>query len=425
MLRWLLILLAVAVPLRAETVVVTGEADVSALVKRLDDQAITHQKACEAFEKERADLVKRLNDQAERLGFLTKQIDSLTERQQRWAPCVFNVVADGGCVLNDSRVDNGPLLSSIYDRIAHNGPAGSFWPQKPDGWINLPIFHPGGTLWCQTPVTTPKRSGLRLVGVGFGQALNENSYWGPNRGVNGGPVSRIGYNGAKPANILTLNGFGTTIDGIMLQDGACAERVPETKSRSGSVGLVVAGHAYPPSGKHDLRSLSIINCDTAVVASKVPDHTHADETSIGKIWTENCRRLFYSDNVQAVGWRWHDVGIGWGCQVGWEFVEGGSVTVDGLSLMSPALILKCHQAVHNTAGFNFGYVRVDGDMAGWRACEVDGYGIRLRMGGEIDAKSPAGKNPVSINLPKGNEDVVIDFWDGAKYRPWVGNVKVK
>lgn len=345
-----------------------------------------------------------------------REVQSLREDFERQlktirvTSCEFNLQTDGGCKPNVRGFDNGEVINKVLSRLG-----GNFGNEA--GWVNNSLYLPGGAWHYTTPIRTPHITGLRFRGNGLTIAANENSYWSLDPKSLGGPSSRLVYHGPADKSAFRVAGLGLIWDGPVLQRGLVENPPRNTKVERGSVGIEVVGDTNPSSGKHEFRSGAMCSFDRAFVLSASPRNVHCDESLLGHWFVENCRTVLYGENSQAAGWKVIKLHVEWGCETVLDLRRGGKITIDHLSLMSPALILRCNPET-SLGSYTFTHIEIDPNAKGWRLIETTSpwpFCLRVQSG-FFGKHSPPGERPIVVGHP--DPDIAIDMHDESTGKPW-------
>ena len=109
----------------------------------------------------------------------------------------------------------------------------------------------------------------------------------------------------------------------------------------------IEGRLYPATGRNYIANQTFSNCGAAFRAlggyyegtKFIADENHADNTIVVGCETFDCKKLFWSENQQAVNWSFRDCRInGDGTVAAW-LDRGGHVTFDNLVVNDPAATL--------------------------------------------------------------------------------------
>ena len=408
----LLAVCACASGVMAQTVPVQsqGTADVSGITTRIDAASQRLDAASQRLDTIEAKLFPTTPTPTDPVLLVLQDRVSTLEKRH---PCCVSI-EDWGCKLNDPAFDNGPLLTAGF---ANSGIKA--------GNSNLEIYFPGGAIWCQTPVETPKRTGIAIRGNGLTYGLSDVAYWGKSQ--RGGAVSRLVYVGPADKPALTLNGNGTRMDGLVIQRGDYPE--PRTEPvRDGSVGLCIAGGQASTgvnTGHHWFPTLAIFGFDTAIDAPNAPVGQHADNCHFGDVQIQNCNRAIHLQNPQANHWRFDFLQCSFTVETVLE-IDGappvgapGDISFGMLHLDSIALVFKINQRSSHNPGLTVDFLDVDNWCAGWRLIDAPTTGpLQLKVWGNVGKQVQAGPNPVKLNDDRSQTTLDINITQNGARLPW-------
>jgi len=297
-------------------------------------------------------------------------------------------ILDLGCKMNDpSFKDNAKILTAAFQKAFARS-------------NNLEFYFPGGALYTYDTIELPRRSGIRIKGNGPQyDRLNSNSFWSPPDSTIstffniGGPTSRIIYMGPVEKPCMLLMGAGTTIDGLVLQDGEAPENF-KPPIRPGSIGIKVNGNDGIPTSKTYFPVLSMFNWDTAIKVTRDPEpqgENNSDTMIFGILIALECRTVYRVESWQSVDHIFHYVHTAANETV-FDFEHGGGLMVNAHECMptwgrypgTTVLRLGEQRFNDNTCFFRFNYLKTDGGFHGLKLLKTNSllYG-RIIMDGLI------------------------------------------
>mgnify|MGYP007071579416 CR=1 FL=1 len=315
----------------AQTVDVTGVADVSALVAR-QDELLARVKELEHF---------------------------------KHTPSRVNVL-DYGCQPDDPKFDNGPLINAI---LANCG--------LKQGNHREEIYFPGGLYYHSTPIVFPTRTGLSVVGNGIGVGFPQLSYFGNSQ--LGGPRTTWIYTGSPKEAAVTIPCNGLYLRGINLQRGEWP--FPRTDAPAdGSVGLKFTCYSGMPSEMCNIPFMAIGGFDTAIAAERrSPDSTvnnNSDNVHFGFLLLQNNNVAFRLANYQSVDWTIEHLHVAFQTKVVFDCVEAAHVRCNYAVINSNNVTLarvgepgNPLRPTSNNAFLDFPHVKIDPTAKEWRILE--------------------------------------------------------
>ena len=296
---------------------------------------------------------------------------------------------DYGCVSDNPKVDNGPLLSRI---LLEQGRS-----------IDVAPVGKARDYYVSSTIVWPKRHGGALVGAGGTTLLVRTRNPG---------VTRLIWNGPPNVPMIEYWGAGGRISQLVIQGALDA-----TKTKPAAIGMLVYSDRNPPSGKLVTDQVTFANLDVGFKFIAEPVGNQGGTCKHYALAFHGVRIPYWVDNRQSVNHRFYDVEFRKGFETALRFDHGGALAVFGCYVgdNDGGTLLRIGTSSASNGCFEIYGLHCDG--TGRRLTLVDHgkYAHRVRVSGSC-AKLAIADPPVRQREgPSPFADVQIDCTNGVQW----------